>query len=63
MAEEAVNAWYVVLTVWLVVMIILLGVLALTLDRYNDVLRVLTWTAIGWFMLGTILLGYSGEHL
>ena len=63
MAEEAVNAWYVVLTVWLVVMIILLGILALTLDRYNGVLRVLTWTAIGWFMLGTILLGYSGEHL
>jgi hypothetical protein len=57
------NAWFVVLNAWIVVMIVLLGVLALTLDRYNDVLRVLTWIAIGWFVLGAFLLGYSGEHL
>jgi len=45
------NAWFVVLNAWIVVMIVLLGVLALTLDQYNDVLRVLTWIAIGWFVL------------
>jgi hypothetical protein len=46
-----------------VVMIIMLGVLALTLDRYDDVQRVLIWIAIGWFVLGALLLGYRGEHL
>jgi hypothetical protein len=45
---------------WFVVMIILLGVLALTLDRYQPVL---IWIAIGWFVLGALLLGYRGEHL
>jgi hypothetical protein len=47
---------------WLVVMIILLGVLALSLDRY-DVQRVLIWIALGWFVLGALLLAYRGEHL
>ena len=40
-----------------------IGVLSLTLDRYNDVVRALIWIALGWFMLGALLLGYSGEHL
>jgi hypothetical protein len=47
---------------WFVVMIILLGVGALTLHRY-DVQRVLIWIAFGWFVLGALLLGYRGEHL
>jgi len=47
---------------WFVVMIILLGVGALTLHRY-DVQRVLIWIAFGWFGLGALLLGYGGEHL
>jgi hypothetical protein len=47
---------------WFVVMIILLGVLALTLDRY-DVQRVLIWVAIAWFVLDALLLHYRGEHL
>jgi hypothetical protein len=48
---------------WFVVMIILLGVGALTLHRY-DVQRVLIWIALfGWFVLGAPLLGYGGEHL
>jgi len=56
-AEEAMNAWFVV-------MIILLGIVALTLDRYDVWLwRVLTWIALGWFVLGALLLGYRGEHL
>jgi hypothetical protein len=54
-AEEVMN-------VWIVVMIILLGIGALTLDRY-DVWRVLIWIAFGWFVLGALLLGYRGEHL
>ncbi|MGB7466573.1 MAG: hypothetical protein WBW14_27050, partial [Candidatus Acidiferrum sp.] len=54
-ADEAMNAWFVV-------MIILLGVGALTLHRY-DVQRVPIWIAIGWFVLGALLLGYRGEHL
>jgi hypothetical protein len=47
---------------WFVVMIILLGVGALTLHRY-DVQRVLIWITFGWFVLGALLLGYRGEHL
>jgi hypothetical protein len=47
---------------WFVVMIILLGVGALTLHRY-DVQRVLIGIAFGWFVLGALLLGYRGEHL
>ena len=54
-ADEAMNTWFVV-------MIILLGVGALTLHRY-DVQRVLIWIAFGWFVLGALLLGYRGEHL
>jgi hypothetical protein len=48
---------------WSVVMIILSGVLALTLDRYDVFQRVLIWIAIGWFMLGALLLGYRCKHL
>jgi hypothetical protein len=54
-ADEAMNSWFVV-------MIILLGVNALTLHRY-DVQRVLIWMAFGWFVLGALLPGYRGEHL
>jgi hypothetical protein len=54
-ADEAMNAWFIV-------MIILLGVGALTLHRY-DVRRVLNWIAFGWFVPGALLLGYGGEHL
>ena len=50
------------LNTWFVVMIILLGVGALTLHRY-DVQRVLIRIAFGWFVLGALLLGYGGEHL
>jgi hypothetical protein len=38
-----------------------IGVLALTLDRYNDVVRALIWIALGWFMLGALLLGYRAS--
>ena len=54
-ADEAMNTSFVV-------MIILLGVGALTLHRY-DVQRVLIWIAFGWFVLGALLLGYRGDHL
>ena len=47
---------------WFVVMIILLGIGALTLHRY-DVWRVLACIAFGWLVLGALLLGYRGEHL
>jgi hypothetical protein len=47
---------------WFVVMIILLGVGALTLHRY-DVQRALIWIAFGWFGRGALLLGYGGDHL
>ena len=47
---------------WFVVMIILLGVGALTLHRY-DVQRALIRIVFGWFVLGALLLGYGGEHL
>ena len=55
-ADEAINAWFVV-------MAILLGVGALTLHRYDVQTRVLIWISIGWFVLGALLLGYRGEHL
>lgn len=49
---------------WFVVMIILLGIVGLTLRRYDVWLwRVLTWIALGWFVLGALLLAYWGEHL
>jgi hypothetical protein len=54
-ADEAMNTWFVV-------MIILLGVGALTLHRY-DAQRVLIWIVFGWFVLGALVLGYRGEHL
>ena len=47
---------------WFVVMIILLGVGALTSHRY-DVQRAVIWIAFGWFVLGALLLGYRGDHL
>ena len=46
---------------WFVVMIILLGIVALTLHRY-DVQRVLR-TTFSWFVLGALVLAYRGEHL
>jgi hypothetical protein len=55
LGREAMNAWFVV-------MIILLGIGALTLRRY-DVQRVLIWIEFGWFVLGALLLAYRGEHL
>jgi hypothetical protein len=55
-ADEAMN------TLGFVVIIILLGVGALTLHSY-DVRRVLIWRAFGRFVLGAVLLGYRGEHL
>jgi hypothetical protein len=54
-ADDVMNARCVVMT-------ILLGVGALTLHRY-DVQCVLISIAIGWFLLGAILLGYRGDHL
>jgi hypothetical protein len=54
-ADEAMYTWFIV-------MIILLGIGVLTLDRY-DVWRVLIPIALGWFVLGALLLGYRGEHL
>jgi hypothetical protein len=54
-ADEAMNAWFVV-------MAILLGVGALTLHRH-DVQRILIWIAFGWFVLSALLLGYRGGHL
>jgi hypothetical protein len=54
-AGDATNAWFVV-------MIILLGVGALTLHRY-DVRRALIWIAFVWFVPGALLLGYRSEHL
>ena len=54
-ADDTMNTWFVV-------MIILLGVGALTLHRY-DVQRAVIWIAFGWFVLGALLLGYRGDHL
>jgi hypothetical protein len=48
---------------WFVVMIILLGINALTLRRYDAQQRVLIWITIGWFVLGALLIAYRGEHL
>ena len=50
------------MNVWFAIMIILLGSLALTLDRY-DVQRLLIWIAFGWFVLGALLIAYRREHL
>ena len=47
---------------WIVVMIILLGVGALTLHRH-DIHRVLIWIVFGWFVLGVLLLDYRGGYL
>jgi len=48
---------------WFVVMIILRGVGALSLHRY-DVQRILTWIAFGRFVLrGVLWLGYRRERL
>jgi len=55
-ADEAMNAW-------LVVVAILLGICALSLNRYDVRTSILIWIAIGWFVLGALLLGYRGEHL
>ena len=54
-ADDAMNAWFVVMT-------ILLGVGALILHRY-DVRRVLICIAFVWFVPGALLLGYRSEHL
>jgi hypothetical protein len=54
-ADDAMNAWFVVMT-------ILLGVGALILHRY-DVRRVLICFAFVWFVPGALLLGYRSEHL
>ena len=48
---------------WFVVMAILLGGCALTLNRFDVQTRVLILITIGWFVLGALLLGYRGEHL
>jgi hypothetical protein len=48
------NTWFVVN------LIILLGVGALTLHSYDVQL---IWIAFGWFVLSALLLGYGGEHL
>jgi hypothetical protein len=56
LGPEAMNAWFIV-------MIILLGINALTLHRYDVQQRVLIWITIGWFVLGALLLAYRGEHL
>jgi hypothetical protein len=54
-ADDAVNAWFVV-------MAILLGVGALILQRYDE-LRFLIWIALVWFAPGALLLGCRSEHL
>jgi hypothetical protein len=54
-ADEAMNTWFIV-------MIILPGVGALSLHRY-DVRRVLIWIAFGGFVLGALMLGCRSEHL
>jgi hypothetical protein len=56
------NAWSIVIHAWFVIMAILVGIGALTMDRY-DVWRVLLPIAVGWCLLGALLLGYRGEHL
>ena len=61
-AEEAVNAWSIVIQAWFVIFAVLFGIGVLTMDRY-DVWRVLLPIAIGWYLLGALLLGYRGEHL
>jgi len=56
------NAWSIVIQAWFVVFAALFGIGVLTMDRY-DVWRVLLPIAIGWYLLGALLLGYRGEHL
>jgi hypothetical protein len=51
-----------VMNIWFVVIIVLLGICALTLHRC-DVHRNLIWIAFGRFVLGVLLLGCSGGHL
>jgi hypothetical protein len=50
------------LKIWFVVMIILFGVVAPSLHRY-DVRCVLIWITFGWFVLGALLPGYRGNYL
>jgi hypothetical protein len=57
------NAWSIIIDswdVWWVIMILLLGIIVLTMDRYNVWLILI---GIGWFILGALLLGYRGGHL
>jgi len=54
-ADDAMNAWFVVMT-------ILLGVGALILHRH-DVRRVLIWIAFVWSVPGALLLGYRSERV
>ena len=49
------------MSTWFVVMLILLGIGALSLYGY-DVWRVLIWIAFGWFVLDALLLGYRGGY-
>src|SRR4051812_7249107 len=53
---------YQAMNTWFLVVIILLGVGALTLRRY-DVQRVLIWIMFGWFALDALLPGCRSEHL
>jgi len=54
-ADDAVHAWFVVVT-------ILLGSGALILHRYDE-LHFLIWIAFVWFAPGALLLGSRSEHL
>ena len=56
------NVWSIVIQAWFVILVALFGIGVLTMDRY-DVWRVLLPIAIGWYLLGALLLGYRGEHL
>jgi hypothetical protein len=53
---------YQAMNTWFLVVIILLGVGALTLRRY-DVQRVLIRIMFGWFALDALLPGCRSEHL
>jgi len=55
------NTWSIVIQAWFVILATLFGIGVLTMDRY-DVWRVLLPIAIGWYLLGALLLGYRGEH-
>ena len=56
------NTWSIVIQAWFVILATLFGIGVLTIDRY-DVWRVLLPIAIGWYLLGALLLGYREEHL